>query len=163
MKILIIVSALLVIAYVGIAIWRKKELPESISATVYELPKAGQWLWSAWLAAVSALLFYPLVENVGGLGWLTVVCLFGTALTPLVKADTKKWHYAFAIAAGVLSQVCVAFICADWLFAWSIFIFLMGSVYVQPEGSIAKAVTHKGVFVATMVCFISLIGCLLFN
>lgn len=160
--VLTIISAVLVILYVGLAIYTKKELPESISATVYELPKAGQWLWSAWLATVTILLFYPLTDAVGGLGWLTEVCLLGTALTPLINADTKKWHYAFAIAAGVLSQVCVLFICADWLFA-SLFIFLMGSVYVQPEGEIAKAVTHKGVFVATMVCFISLIGCLIFK
>lgn len=163
MRILVILSAVLVIAYVGIAIWKKKELPESISATVYELPKAGQWLWSAWLAAVTILLFYPLTDAVGGLGWLTVVCLLGAALTPLINADTKKWHYAFAIASGVLSQVCVLFICADWLFAWSIFIFLMGSVYVQPEGEIAKAVTHKGVFVAEVVCTVSLMGSMIFG
>lgn len=163
MRILVILSAVLVIAYVGIAIWKKKELPESISATVYELPRKKQWLWSDWLAAVSALLFYPLVENVGGFGWLTVVCLFGTALTPLVKADTKKWHYVFAIAAGVLSQVCVVMLDAMWLGVWMVFVFLFLSSYVQPEGWLGKAMKGKGVFLAQMACFISLIGSLLFG
>lgn len=160
---MILISICIVLVFIIGYTMKKKELPESISATVYELPKAGQWMWTAWLAAVSALLFYPLVENAGGLGWLTEVCLFGTALTPLIKADTKKWHYAFAIAAGVLSQVCVAFICADWLFAWAAFVFVMGSVYVQPEGWLAKAVEHKGVFVAEVIYTVSLMGSMIFG
>lgn len=157
----IIISILLVVVFLWDYIMTTHELPESISATVYEMPKGGEWLWSVWLVGVSACLFVPLVESCGWLGWLTEVSLMGAALTPLVKRDTKKWHYGFGIAAGIFSQVCVAWLCADWLFTWSVFVFLMGSLYVQPQGWLAKAVEHKGVTVAECVCFIALIGSLL--
>jgi len=163
MRILVILSAVLVIAYVAIAIWRKKELPESISATVYELPRKKQWLWSAWLASVSALLFYPLVENAGGLGWLMEVSLIGAALTPLIKKDTLKWHYVFAIITGILSQICVVMLDTMWLGVWMAFVFLFLSSYVQPEGWLGKTMKGKGVFIAQMACFVGLIGSLLIH
>lgn len=144
-------SFLLVVSFVGVAIWRAKSLPESISALVYDLPKNRLWVWSAWLVMVSALLFVPLTDACGGLGWVTEVCLMGAALTPLVKSDTRKWHYCFGIAAGVLSQVCVAVTCIDCLSVWMAFVFVMLSVYVQPDGKLAKAVEHKGTFVAEFV------------
>lgn len=151
MNTLVILSLLLTASLVGVAIWRHKELPESISALVYDLPKKRQWVWSAWLVAVSALLFVPLTDACGGLGWLTEACLMGAALTPLVKQDTRKWHYVFGIAAGILSQVCVAVTCIDCLSVWMAFVFVMLSVYVQPDGKLAKAVEHKGAFVAEVI------------
>jgi len=158
MTAMIVCSFLLTASFVGVAIWKAKSLPESISALVYDLPKKRQWVWSAWLVAVSALLFVPLTDVCGGLGWLTEVALMGAALTPLVKHETRKWHKWLGIATGVLSQICVVMLCPDWLFAWSAFVFVMGSVYVQPEGNLAKAVIHKGVFVAEVVCTVSLMG-----
>ena len=151
MTTLTISSVLLVISFLGVAIGRMGELPESISAMVYDIPKRYQWTWSAWLVAVSALLFVPLTGACGGLGWLTEVCLLGTALMPLVKPDTRKWHYVLAHAAGVLSQVCVAVTCIDCLSVWMAFVFVMLSVYVQPDGKLAKAVEHKGAFVAEVI------------
>ena len=149
------------VSYLGITILRDKELPESISALVYDLPKGRQWIWSAWLVTVGLLLFAPLTERCGWMGWLTEVCLLGSALTPLVNPDTRVWHKWLGIATGVLSQICVVTLCPDWLFAWAIFAFIMGSVYVQPEGRLAKAAEHKGVFVAEVVCTVSLMGALL--
>ena len=154
-------SAFLVIVYVGIAIWKKKELPESISATVYELPKAGQWVWSAWLAAIAVCLFVPLVERCEWVGWLMEVSLIGAALTPLFKKDTLRWHYVFAIITGILSQICVVMLDAMWLGVWMVFVFLFLSSYVQPDGWLGKAMKGKGVFLAQMVCFVGLTGSLL--
>ena len=144
-------SFLLVASFLGAAIWRAKSLPESISALVYDLPKKRQWVWSAWLVMVSALLFVPLTDACGGLGWATEVCLMGTALTPLVKPDARKWHYVLAYTVGILSQVCVAVTCIDCLSVWMAFVFVMLSVYVQPDGKLAKAVEHKEAFVAEFV------------
>jgi len=154
-------SVFLVALFLSIYLVVRKELPDSISAVVYELPKGNEWMWSTWLAAVSLCLFVPLVETCGWLGWLTEVCLFGAALTPLVNKDTTKWHYRLAIAAGVLSQVCVAWLCADWLSAWMAFLFLWLSSYVQPDGWLGKEMKGKGVMIAEVVCYVSMIGSLL--
>lgn len=157
------IALLLVVFYLGITIWRKKELPESISALVYDLPKKRQWVWSAWFAIVCALLFIPIVERLEWLGWLTEVCLLGCAVTPLIKPDTRKIHYALAYTAGALTQVDVAVMEPQWLGVWMLFVFLMGSVYVQPWGNLAKIVEHKGAFVAEVCCGVGLLGCLIVN
>lgn len=161
MTVMTILSLLLVVSYLGITIWRHRELPETISDMVYWHPKKEQWVWSAWLVTVGLLLFAPLTERCGWMGWLTEVCLLGSALTPLMNPDTRVWHKWLGIATGILSQICVVMLCPDWLFAWAAFVFVMGSVYVQPEGNLAKAVIHKGVFVAEVVCTVSLMGALL--
>lgn len=158
-----IASLLLAVLYMGVAIWRKRELPETVSDMVWWLRKDRQWIWSAWLAAVSALLFVPLVDRCGAVGWLTEVCLMGSALTPLVNTETRVCHKWLGIAAGILSQVCVAMIESQWLTVWMGCVFILGSVYVQPEGRMAKAVMHKGVFVAEVCCMVSLFGCLIVN
>jgi len=62
MIVILIISVLLVVLYVGAAIWRFRALPDSISAMVYALPDGGwRWLWSAWLAIVGILTFAPVV------------------------------------------------------------------------------------------------------
>ena len=54
MTTLLIISILLVTLYVGAAIWKERELPESISAMVYLLPEGGaQWLWSLWMVVTA--------------------------------------------------------------------------------------------------------------
>ena len=158
---LIGLSILVAVLFIGLMTLTRRELPESISDMVYWLPDRKQWIWSAWLCVVGALLFAPLTERCGWVGWLTEACLLGSALTPLVNVDTRKWHKWLGIATGVLSQVCVAMLCPDWLFAWAAFLFIMGSVYVQPEGGMAKTVEHKGVFVTEVICMLSLFGSLL--
>ena len=158
---LTITAFLVATVYMAVAIQKRGELPETISDMVYWHPKNRQWIWSAWLVTVSLLLFAPLTERCGWMGWLTEMCLLGSALTPLMNPDTRVWHKWLGIATGILSQICVAMLYPDWLFAWAAFVFVMGSVYVQPEGILAKAVIHKGVFVAEVACTVSLTGALL--
>jgi len=159
--ILIIMAVLLVVVYLGFYIAKKKELPESLSATVYDMQSGYRWAWGAWLGGVALLLFMPLVERNEWLGWLMEVSLFGAALTPLIKKDTLKWHYIAAIATGVISQVIVVVNDADWLSVWMAFIFLYLSSYVQPEGWLGRTMKGKGMFLCQMTCFAGLIGSLL--
>ena len=161
MTALTITDFLMATVYMAVAIWKRGELPETISDMVYWHPKNEQWVWSAWLVMVGLLLFALLTEKCGWMGWLTEVCLLGSALTPLMNPDTRVWHKWLGIATGIFSQICVVMLCPDWLFSWAVFAFIMGSVYVQPEGWLAKAVEHKGVFVAEVVCTVSLMGALL--
>ena len=59
---MIILSLLMVALGIGAATWKLGELPESISALVYVLPRQGgwRWLWSGWLWAVSLTVGIPL-------------------------------------------------------------------------------------------------------
>lgn len=160
----LILSILLTTSFVGVAIWRMKQLPESISSLVYVF--RWEWLWTVWLSIVGILTCAPAIEvldriGMGFLGFGTMVCLLFCAAMPIFVKEQKMWHDILGISSCVLSQICVFFICADWLFAWTLFIFLMASVYVQPQGAIARAVEHKGVFVAEAVCYISLVGSLI--
>ena len=165
MMTMLILSVLLVVLYVGTAIWHGRKLPDSVSAMVYLLPRAGQWIWTLWLWVVSFLIIPSLLEtlpeDLTAFGFLTIVCLCFSGAMPLVKNEANTMHYAFAIAGGILSQVCVAIICPSWLTAWMLFIFLMGSVYIQPWGSLGKAMKGKGVFVAEAICWLTVTGCLI--
>lgn len=159
--ILIIMAVLLVVVYLGYYITKKHELPESLSAMVYDLPSVCKWIWGAWLMGVAFCLFVPLVERNEWLGWLMEVSLFGAALTPLIKKDTLKWHYVAAIATGVISQVIVVVNDANWLSVWMLFVFLFLSSYVQPEGWLGRTMNGKEMFLCQMTCFVGLIGSLI--
>ena len=64
---MLLISISLVVLYVGTTIWIKKELPDSISAMVYDLPEGGwRWLWTVWLAVA--------VDGVVGGGERTNLC-----------------------------------------------------------------------------------------
>lgn len=52
---MLIFSILLVTLYLGMAIWRHRELPETISDMVWWHPKKEQWVLSAWLVTVSLI------------------------------------------------------------------------------------------------------------
>ena len=165
MVILVIISTLLVVLYVGAAILAGRELPKSVSALVYRLPDGGKWIWGAWLCCVTMLLMPPLLEAMPEdyrfVGFFFGVSLLFTTAFPLYDEDNEPYHMVLAIASGLLSQLCVVILCADWLSAWMLYAFLMGSVYIQPDGWLGKAMRGKGVFVAETVCLISLVGSLL--
>lgn len=40
---------LLAVLGVGLSTWRRKELPRSVSAMVYNLPVSEQYIWTLWL------------------------------------------------------------------------------------------------------------------
>ena len=161
---MLIASAILAISFLGVAVWRLKGLPESISSMVYTLKH--RWLWTLWIWAVAFLTCIPAVTaldriGMGFLGFGTLACILFCGAMPLFLKDNTTAHWVSGTAGCILSQLSVWFIGADWLFAWTLFLFLMGSVFVQPTGGIAKAVEHRGVLVAECVCYISYEGSLL--
>lgn len=160
---MLIFSILLVVSYVGTAIWSKGELPESVSAMVYDLPKAGQWLWTLWLFLVAFCIAPALLEAIPEswkfVGFFTVACLAFCAAMPLVKNEKNTAHYALAIAAGILSQICVAFISPWWLIAWPLYVAVI-SFPVFPW-TVEKRISGKGVFLIECVCWLTLTACLI--
>lgn len=165
MTVLLVINILLVVSYVGITIWRMKSLPESISAMVYELPKKRQWVWSAWLVSVAFTLMPVLLEKlpdgVESLGFLTTIGLVGAAVTPLIQLETRKWHYIFAIGAGILGQVCVAVLSPWWLLLWFSMIGVLCVMLEWSESRVTKTLHENGVFIAECICYISIVGSLI--
>jgi len=163
MIILTLVS--LALAVSGMIVMMRGGVPESVSGLVYNLSERMQWWWSAWLIAVAASVMVPLMSALGDvawLGWLTVVCLIGAAVTPVFNRDTRTMHYVCGIAAGVLSQVCVACLCPWWLLVWLIWLpLLAGAVAAFNDAEETPYfMDGYGVLVAECVCAVSLYGAL---
>lgn len=165
---MLIFSILLVVSYVGTAIWSKGELPESVSAMVYDLPRPWQWLWIVWIWSVSLLACIPLIEVMPDdwriLAFLTLASLFFCGAMPLVKDERNVAHYMFGASAGVLSQVCVAILTPCWLFAWTAFVAVYAyDLLPSQNGRIypSRWYDGKGVFLAEMICAVTVSGSLL--
>lgn len=151
MNTLVILSLLLVTLYLGVAIWRKLTLPESISAMVWVLNGNWRWLWSIWLAAVSVLTFAPMIElldgkGLGVFGFLPMVCLGFVAVWPLFDQKHVKWHNLLAILGGILSQVAVALLNPWWLSVW----LLMAVALWKPLRS-------KAVMISECLCYVAMV------
>jgi len=164
MMILTIVS--LCIAVGGIVLMLRGGVPESVSGLVYNLSERMRWAWSGWLIAVALTLMVPLMSALGDvawLGWLTVVCLIGAAVTPVFNRDTRTMHYVCGIAAGVISQVCVACICPWWLLVWLIWIPLIAGTMgaLNDSEEMPQVLDGYGVLAAEVMCAVSLYGSLL--
>lgn len=150
--------------YVGVAIWRKRKLPESISAMVYILPEGGwRWLWSLWLIVVSVLTFSPVIEvldkrGLGVLAFLPIVFNMFVAVWPLYDTEHKPWHYAFGIASGVMSQVCVWLLNPYWLWLWMLIIVIPMTYRILWQKSVPVWMWSIGVLFAEVICYVSVIG-----
>lgn len=154
-----ILSILLVVSFVGITIWRKKLLPDSISAMVYDLPEGGwRWLWSVWLVFVSVFTFAPTIEILDGrgmgiMGFVPMVLLCFVAVWPLFDKEHLRWHYILAFVAGVWSQVDVLFICPSLLYVWFAFVVFMCVTFLEA----LHKVVDMAVFIAECICYAAVV------
>ena len=148
----ILISLLMAVLYVGAAIIIKKELPVSISSMVYILPKGGwRWLWTVWIWLTGLLLIVPLMDALPDdwkfLAFLTIGCLMFCGAMPIFIEENHKWHNIFGIAAGVLSQGCVAIINPWYLVLW---ILILSALWMK----------NKTTFISEVICFLTLLCCL---
>lgn len=157
---LTLVSISLVLVYVGGYVITMHSFPDSISAMVYDFPQGWQWLWTVWLWLVSFTIAPPLLEVIKPpfqfVGFLTVACLLFVASMPLVRHERNTLHYVFAIAAGILSQVCVLVIKPIALSAWvalPLFLWVFGKEFFK------EAV----VLVSEVVCVATLYGVIILS
>jgi hypothetical protein len=160
----LIISIFLTASFVGVAIWRMRALPDSISAMIRAL--RYKWLWMIWLWTVSALTLIPAISYLAGfgmeaLGVGTLACLiFGSAM-PLVDRDNTDKHWILSVSSCILSQLCVWFINNGVFWIWMFFPFFSLSSYVQPDGWLGKAMKGKGAFLVEIICYACLIVALL--
>ena len=158
----VIVSILLVVAYIATATWRKKQLPESISALVYELPRRWQWVWIVWMWVVAFTTCIPLIdampEGVDVLGFATLACLVFCGAMPIKRHEKNRAHYWFVRAAGVLSQASVAFVCYWWLIVWLAIVWLVCDAYIAEDKDERRWYDKKGVLIAEVLCTAAVFG-----
>lgn len=160
-----ITSLLLAVAFLAFAAWRLGGLPESISATVWALPRGGwRWLWAVWLWAVAITAFAPMVElmdahSLGILGFLPMVLLGFVGAMPLFVAEQRQAHNVLGVAAGVASQFGPALLCMEWLWLWWIIPVLLLLTELWPW--LGDRLNGRGVLVAECICAATVWGSVL--
>lgn len=170
MMYMVIISVLLSVAYTGAVIWKRKKLPESISALVYSLPNKWQWTWIVWMWVVAITTCIPLISVLGDgldvLGFVTLACLVWCGGMPISNKDVTLPHCVAGIGAGIVSQVCVAVICPWWLLAWIVMAGIIGVVaffksafaLINDSEEVPVILDGKGVLLAEIICYVTMIG-----
>ena len=91
--------------------WKRREMPQSISATVYDLSKKSKWIFTAVMFAVAFMIVPQMIERASEetrfLAFLTCVGILGVGADPLCHKEKHPIHYASAILTGVSSQAVV--------------------------------------------------------
>lgn len=123
----LVLSAMIVIAlYVGAMAYVSKQIPESISQTVFLLPRKGQWAFTIVMWLVGFLLLPVLLEKVSEqtqfLAFLMVAGIGFVGAAPLVAKEKNTIHYVFAVIAGITSQLLVALNQPLLLLTWFLYI-----------------------------------------
>ena len=133
----------------------KKGAPESISSLVYGMKH--KWLWSVWIVAVGMLLFprlmYKMPEMWQFVGFLMILALIGTALTPLFVKEKRTAHYIIGSILGLLVLACVYIISPWWLLALMPVVPLTG---MSISDDCPKWLDGKILFFAELACLIAL-------
>ena len=168
MTALVIISLLLAVAFVVLVVWSNRELPDSISALVYSLPKGQQWLWTLWLWAASLLVCIPLIDALPDawrfLSFLTLAYLGFTGAMPIIYEQQRTAHNILGTSAGILSQLCVAIISPWWLLLWLLFAGMVAA-RAFPDVAWCDRLTRytlgKEVFVAEAICALAVYGALI--
>ena len=160
MTTLVYLSMAIAAAFLTAATIKRRALPDSISAIVYDLPHTWQWFWTVWMWAVAITVGIPLIDvlpdnlQLFGFAKMTLLCFVGAM--PLVRHESNTAHYILAIIAGFLSQVCVLAVSPAWLLTW----LLMVVVYVDKRLS-RTALADKAVLLSELICAGTLYGALL--
>lgn len=123
MTTLLLISVLIAVLYVGTTIYIHKELPASISHMVFNLPRKYQFLWTLFIWAIAFGTCPALLDAMDGsmfqfVGFLFIASLAFIGTLPLIHNDPNTAHSVLAVAAGVLSQLCVLIISPYWLLLW---------------------------------------------
>lgn len=158
MNIIIIISFLLVILLVGIAIWKKKELPVSISSLVYLFK--WKWTWTIWIWLIAGTLVYPLFAALPVaykfLGFLSIFGLLFAGATPIFNKDNYKFHNIFGAISLVSATFCVIAI-QPWalLLWWILVIAVLFYKYIYEKGTfIIEIIGTSALYLSLMLSFI---------
>lgn len=144
--ILTLISSAIAGEFLLIDIIKNKKIPQSISATIYDLPKAQKWVWTIWMWFISLTACIPMMDKIPApLGFATMASLMFCGALPLQKKQSQTMHNIFGISSGILSQICVAIMNPACLAVWAL----------MPIALIKK-LKNNAVFIAELICAVSL-------
>lgn len=118
-----VIGFLIIFLYCIIVAIKNKEMPNSISQTVYMLSEKWKWLFTV-VMFVAAFMIAPQLMTVASahgcefLSYLTVAGILGVGVDPLVKNEKNIIHYASAVIMGVSSQVLVLLVNPWFFLSW---------------------------------------------
>ena len=136
MNSLVFIAMFAIVAYVVAMVIKNKEIPESISSTVFNLDKKWKWVFSAVMWIVGFLLMPPLMEKVSDstrfIAFFMVAGILFVGASPLVAKEKNTLHYVCAAVAGIASQLLVALNQPLLLLIWFLYI---GYTLAAKDGS----------------------------
>ena len=156
----IIIAATVLLTYILIVCITNKQIPNSLSESVFLMMTQGQWLWTICIGIVALLTIPAFVskasESTQWIAFMACAALAFVAVCPLMgsKESIEKSngsytvHMVAAFACGALSQLVVIINCWPFLFAWVPW--LVAFILITKD----RKWQHQ-VFFAEMTCFIS--------
>lgn len=106
-----LVGFIIIFLYCAFVTIKNKEIPNSISQTVYLLSKGKKWIFTLVMFVVAFMVAPQLVESMPNgyefLGVLISSGILAVGVDPLDKGRKNIIHYAGAVVLGVSSQVAV--------------------------------------------------------
>ncbi len=145
-----VIAAIIIIAlYTGAMVISNKEIPTSISQTVFLLPKKGQWLFTVVMVAVGILLAPTLFEISGDytrfLVFFTIAGILGVGASPVVAKESNTFHNVCAVVSGLASQLLVYLNSPHLLLLWFLYV---GYTLAAKDGS-------KNLFWVEVACMLT--------
>ena len=126
MNSLVIIAVIIIVLYIGAMIYAGRQIPESISQTVYVMPRTGQLIFAIVMMAVGFLLMPVLMEVSSEwtqvFAFLMCFGILGVGAAPLVVKEKNTFHYVCAAMCGISSQVLVALNQPLCLLLWFLYI-----------------------------------------
>lgn len=117
-----LIGFLIIFAYCAYIVYKDKQLPNSISQSIFSLNEENKWLFSAIMIIVGIMIIPQIIEvasdNLKFLSFLTVVGLLGVGSDPLTKNEKHIIHYTFAAIMGVSCQLLILFMNPLLLMTW---------------------------------------------
>lgn len=136
MTTLVIIALIVISAYVVAMSVVMREIPVSISSTVYGLGKKGQWVFTIVMWIVGFSIVPTLMEKSSDttrfLAFFSIAGILFVGAAPLVAKEKNTLHYVCAAVAGIASQLLVALNQPLLLLIWFLYI---GYTLAAKDGS----------------------------
>jgi hypothetical protein len=142
--------------YIVYIVWKKGELPQSISATIYDLDKKNAWHFSLVMFLTTFLiaprLMSVVIPNTEILPFATLVGLLGVGAAPLIKGEKNTLHYCSAMLSGCCSQLMLFLNCPWALLLWTPYIiYTLWKEFSGKNMMIAEMVMIMGMMILCIV------------
>lgn len=121
MKLLFIIAIVIAFLVVAIAIYKNKDIPESISEISYIIPRP---IYSIWMALIAIFIAPYLIEQYPFLGFVTCISLIGVAVSGLYKTQLTAFHYTCGWIAAIAMQIITFLVCPYILLFWLLYLFV---------------------------------------